>query len=188
MYLWLKPQLAQEIAAYARAAQPNECCGVILGMGEIAEQIIPIPNIANEPKYNYYMDEQSLLKALYQAEQAEQAEQAQLEVIGFYHSHPRTDPIPSATDKQLATYPDVAYVIAGLRNGEAHLAAWSIKPYQVMPIQLIISADKPVFDSQSSRLTIVQKRAIIASAIIAFIFMLVLSLSLLPPAPIIPLH
>ncbi len=180
MHLWLKPVLAQEIVTYAREAQPNECCGVILGLKETGEQIIPIPNIASEPKYNYHMDEKALLKALYQAEHA------QLEIIGLYHSHPRTDPIPSPTDTQLANYPDVPYVIAGLRNGEAHLAAWSIRREQVKPIRLVISIDRPVIEN--TQLSIVQKRAIIASAIIAFIFMLVLSLSLLPPAPIIPLH
>jgi len=180
MHLWLKPTLAQEIVAYAREAQPNECCGVILGVGETAEHIIPIANIADEPKYNYHMYEKSLLKAFYQAEHM------QLEVIGFYHSHPRTDPVPSPTDTRLASYPDVAYVIAGLKDGQARLAAWSIKPEQVKPIKLVISAEKPVIEA--TKLSIVQKRAIIASAIIAFIFMLVLSLSLLPPAPIIPLH
>jgi proteasome lid subunit RPN8/RPN11 len=180
MYIWLKPALAQEIATYAREAQPNECCGVILGVGETAEKIIPIANIASEPKYNYHMDENGLLKALYQAEHT------QLEIIGFYHSHPRTEPTPSPTDARLANYPDVAYVIVGLRNGVAHLAAWSIKRDQVKPIEVIVSEDKPVIET--AHLSIVQKRAIIASAIIAFIFMLVLSLSLLPPAPIIPVH
>jgi len=180
MHLWLKPALAQEIVGYAREAQPNECCGVIFGTGETAVQIISIPNIASEPKYNYHMDENALAKALYQAEHS------QLEVIGFYHSHPRTEPIPSPVDTRLANYPDVAYVIVGLKNGEAHLAAWSIKRDQVMPIELVVSANKPIIENK--QLSIVQKRAIIASAIIAFIFMLVLSLSLLPPAPIIPLH
>lgn len=180
MHLWLKPALAQEIVTYAREAQPDECCGVILGVGETAEVIIPISNIASEPKYNYQMDEKILLKALYQAEHM------QLEVIGFYHSHPRTEPIPSPTDVRLANYPNAAYVIVGLRNGEAHLAAWSIKRDQVKPIELIVSENKPIIENR--QLTIVQKRAIIASAIIAFIFMLILSLSLLPPAPIIPLR
>ncbi len=180
MYFWLKPTLAEEIVAYARKEQPNECCGVILGHGGIAERIIPIRNLAKEPKYNYHMDDQSLIKVLYQAERE------QLEVVGFYHSHPRTDPIPSPTDTKLANYPDVAYVIAGLKHGEAHLAAWSIVRGQVKPIKLVVSSEKPVIETL--QLSIVQKRAIIASAIIAFMFMLVLSLSLLPPAPIIPLH
>ena len=180
MHLWLKPEQAQELAAYAREAQPNECCGVILGTKNVAEQVIPLPNIASEPQYNYHMDDKALLKVFYEAERS------QREIIGFYHSHPRTEPIPSPTDTKLANYPDTAYVIVGLRNGEARLAAWSIKRNQVAPIKLIVSADKPVIEN--NQLSIVQKRAIIASAIIAFIFMLVLSLSLLPPAPIIPLH
>lgn len=180
MHLWLKPALAQEIVHYAREALPNECCGVILGVKGTAEQIVPIPNSASEPLYNYHMDDKALLKVLYQAEHYQQ------EVIGFYHSHPRTDPIPSLTDTQLAHYPDVAYVIVGLRNGEARLAAWLIKREQVSPIKLVVSATKPV--EENTQLSIVQQRAVIASAIIAFIFMLVLSLSLLPPAPIIPLR
>jgi len=180
MHLWLKPALAQEIVAHARAAQPNECCGVILGHRGTGNQIVPIPNVASAPMYNYQMEEQSLLKVLYQAERE------QLEVIGFYHSHPRTDPIPSPTDTKLANYPDVAHVIAGLKNGNAHLAVWSIKRERVKPIKLIVSAERPVIEA--TQLSIIQKRVVIASAIIAFIFMLVLSLSLLPPAPIIPLH
>ena len=160
MHLWLKPEQAQELATYARKAQPNECCGVILGTKNAVEQVIPLPNVASEPKYNYHIDEKALLKVLYEAERSQQ------EIVGFYHSHPRTEPIPSATDTKLATYPDTAYVIVGLWNGEARLAAWSIKRNQVAPIKLIISADKPVIES--AQLTIVQKRAIIASAIIAF--------------------
>ena len=180
MHLWLKPALAQEMVRYAREAQPNECCGVILGTKLVVEQIVQVPNIADDPLHHFQMDNQALVKVLYQAEHA------QLEVVGFYHSHPRTDPIPSPTDVHLAHYPDAATVIVSLRNGEAHLAAWSIQSHQVAPIKLIVSENEPVIEN--SQLSIVQKRAIIASAIIAFIFMLVLSLSLLPPAPLIPLH
>ena len=180
MHLWLKPALAQEMVAYAREAQPNECCGVILGFGETAEQIISIANIASKPMYNFQMDEKALLKVMYLAEHSNR------EIIGFYHSHPRSEPIPSPTDIRLAYYPDAATIIVSLQNGEVRLAGWSIKQNQVAPVKLIIADDKPVIEN--TQLSIVQKRAIIASAIIAFIFMLVLSLSLLPPAPIIPIH
>lgn len=180
MQLWLKPALAQSIIEHARKEQPNECCGVIIGNGIAAERVVHIANVADEPQHHYRMDDQALLQAMFEAQRQN------LEVTGFYHSHPKSDPIPSQTDIQLASYPDTTYVIASLKNGEGRLAAWSIKRDRVAPIELIVSAEKP--KQEAAQLTIIQKRAIIASAIIAFIFMLVLSLSLLPPAPVIPLH
>ena len=41
-----------------------------------------------------------------------------LDVIGFYHSHPHSAPVPSATDVAEAAYPNHLYLIVGL-NGEA---------------------------------------------------------------------
>ncbi len=180
MQLWLKPELAQSIIEHARKTQPSECCGVIIGEGIRVEQIVPVPNVANDPEHHYHMDDKTLLEMMFQTQRQN------LEVIGFYHSHPRTDPIPSQEDVLHAHYPDMAYVIASLKGGEARLSAWSIKRDRVAPIELVISADKPATEAKA--LSIIQKRAIIASAIIAFIFMLVLSLSLLPPAPIIPIR
>ena len=180
MQLWLKPELAQSIIEHTRKTQPNECCGVIIGDGIRVEQTVAIPNVADDPEHHYHMEEKALLEVMFQTQRQN------LEVIGFYHSHPRTEPIPSQTDIHLATYPDMAYIIASLKGGEARLSAWSIKRDRVAPIELVISADKPA--EEAAKLSIIQKRAIIASAIIAFIFMLVLSLSLLPPAPIIPIR
>lgn len=180
MQLWLKPELATAIIEHARKTLPHECCGVIIGVGDTAESVVPLPNIAVDPEHNYHIDDKALLEVLFQTQRQN------LDIVGFYHSHPKTDPVPSQTDVHLATYPDAAYVIASLRGGEARLSAWSIQQHRVTAIELIVSPEKP--PQEAASLTIVQKRAIIASAIIAFIFMLVLSLSLLPPAPIIPIH
>jgi proteasome lid subunit RPN8/RPN11 len=180
MQLWLKPELAQSIIEQAQQAQPNECCGVIVGEGIRAEQIVAIANIADDPAHHYRMDDKALLKVMFQTQRQN------LEVIGFYHSHPRSAPIPSQEDIHHAHYPDTAYVIASLKGGEAQLSAWAIKRDHVTLIDLVVSVEKPA--PKIASLSIIQKRAIIASAIIAFIFMLVLSLSLLPPAPIIPIR
>jgi proteasome lid subunit RPN8/RPN11 len=34
-------------------------------------------------------------------------------VLGFYHSHPRTAPVPSSYDVERAYYPDAIYAIVG---------------------------------------------------------------------------
>ncbi len=41
-----------------------------------------------------------------------------LDVVGFYHSHPHSAPVPSETDLAEATYPNHLYAIVGLK-GEA---------------------------------------------------------------------
>ena len=38
----------------------------------------------------------------------------ELEVGAIYHSHTRTEPVPSQTDINLAFYPEATYIIVGL--------------------------------------------------------------------------
>jgi len=38
-----------------------------------------------------------------------------LELLAIYHSHPRTEAYPSATDIRLAYYPDSSYLIISLK-------------------------------------------------------------------------
>lgn len=51
------------------------------------------------------------------------------EVVGFYHSHPASDPIPSILDRTyMALWPDAIWVIVGVEVdmvGEA-IRAWSL--------------------------------------------------------------
>ncbi len=178
MQLWLKPVLAQTLVEHAKRSIPNECCGVIIGVGIEGQEVVPVPNIAMKQDTHYRMDDQILSDIFFRARRENR------EIIGFYHSHPNSEPIPSQTDVQFAAYPDTAYVIASIRGGEARLAAWSIKDHEVKPIELVISTERPM--PEDAPLLMVQKRAIVAALIISVVFMLLLSLSLLPPAPIIP--
>ena len=177
MRLWLTPAQADSIAQYALDARPQEACGLIAGIGERASQIIPITNAANEPNHHFRLDDRQFTTAMFEIERAG------LSLIGLYHSHPATDPIPSQTDIHQAAYPDTAYLIVGLRSGEARLAAWEIRAAEVNPADLYVGTDMPI--PQTPALSRAEKTAIILAALIAFVFMLVLSLSLLPPAPII---
>lgn len=179
MQLWLKPALAQSIVEHAKRSIPNECCGVIIGVGIEGQEVVPVPNIAPKADQHYRMDDQTLIDLFFRAQRENR------EIVGFYHSHPNSAPIPSRTDVQFAAYPDIPYMIVGLRNGEAELSAWSIQPHAVKRVEVIVAKSKP--PPEEAPLSIVHKRAIIAAVVIATAFMLILSLSLLPPAPIIPM-
>lgn len=175
MHLWLSRDHAQTIADHALAEKPREACGVVFGSNDRASQVIPLTNIAADPNHNYRIDDQALAEAFFRAQREGQS------IVAFYHSHPVGDPIPSPVDVQQANYPTTPYLIVGLRN-EPRFAAWLIQSHQVTPVDLYIGTEPP---PNSPSLSQAQKTAIIVAAVIAFAFMIILSLSLLPPAPVI---
>lgn len=179
MYVCLTEQQAQAIIDHARADYPNEACGVIAGHGQQASEIISLPNIAADPRRNYRFDDRRFTETLFALEKRG------LSLIGFYHSHPDTDPLPSSSDIQQATYSNTAYIIVSLRNNDPRMTAWHINYGSVLPLELYIGADCPKLPADDS-LSPAQRNAIIIGAVVAFLFMLILSVTLLPPAPIIP--
>lgn len=175
--IWLTPEQAQALIDHAHAEAPCEACGLIAGRGQRAAAIIPITNAAADPLHAYYFDERQFAAALMGLEARGQ------ELIAFYHSHPRSAPIPSATDIRQAHYPDTPYLIIGLKDGHADIAGWLMHYGQVSPVTIHVGGDPPPEQPTFSQ---AQKIAILMGALIAFAVMIVVSLSLLPPAPPIP--
>lgn len=178
MTLWLPPPLAQQLAHIAQKAAPQEACGVVLGHGNHITQIVQIVNGAANPERAYYIEEHALSSALFQAERD------RLDLIGFFHSHPRGDAIPSPTDVREATYPNEAYFIVGL-SGEPRITAWRLHGGMAEAIPLHISAAPPApipADVQPST----ERMAVLISAVIAVLIVLLIAFTLLPPAPPIP--
>ncbi len=93
------------MAAHAREARPEECCGILVGRaGEIVDAIRS-PNRADDPLRRYLLDPAVHIGA------RRDARSAGLAVLGFYHSHPDSPPTPSATDRENASYEDHLYAI-----------------------------------------------------------------------------
>lgn len=176
--LWLTPEQARQIARHALDETPREACGLIGGVGSRAVQVIATPNVADQPETRYEVDPAALVQALavFQA--------SGLDLIGFYHSHPKDPPAPSASDIALAYYPNNAYVIVSLRSGEPELAAWQIAQGSAERVPLHLDGVPPPDDN--APMTSSQKVAIIVSALLAVAAFLAIALSLLPPAPRIP--
>jgi proteasome lid subunit RPN8/RPN11 len=62
----------------------------------------------------------------------------ELELGAIYHSHPRSEPVPSQTDINLAFYPDTEYIIVGLKGGEPDVHAFTIRAEQVSEAELVV--------------------------------------------------
>lgn len=179
-YLWLTHEQVTQLADHASAESPREACGILGGVGGQVRQIIPARNIATDPLHYYRLDDAVLVAAL------RQFESAGIDLVGFYHSHPGGEPIPSQTDIRQATYPDCAWLIVGLRADAAQLGAWQMRYGQVDALPLHVGSAPPPASDERQPFSRAQLTALILSALLAFAFMLALSVYLLPPAPEIP--
>jgi proteasome lid subunit RPN8/RPN11 len=101
------------LVAHALEEAPNECCGLIgLFDGALhfplrATNCAPLPELAYEIEGREQWELENAL-ALYG-----------LEVGAIYHSHTRADARPSTSDVELARYPELLYVIVGVRDPHA---------------------------------------------------------------------
>ena len=96
------------VVAHAREASPAECCGLLLGTGNLVVAAAPARNIATDPTRRFEIDPQDHVDA------RRDARGRGLAVLGFYHSHPRSPALPSPTDLAEASYPDHLYLIVSL--------------------------------------------------------------------------
>ena len=101
----------QRIAEGARQSYPHECCGILLGKNapdgkfEVME-IRALPNrIQGEGRRTHFEADPLFL---YQVER--EIEGSGLEIVGFYHSHPDYEAVPSREDAENMV-PGLVYVI-----------------------------------------------------------------------------
>jgi proteasome lid subunit RPN8/RPN11 len=178
-YLRLTHEHAHALIRHAQASYPAEACGLIGGQANTACMVIPVANVAANPQTQYQMTPNELLQGL------KTLEAAGLDLIGIYHSHPKSDPIPSQIDIQMAEihYPQAAQVIISLKHQHPRLKAWQIQPGQIAALDIIIGkAAVAIPDNHLSR---AQQIAILLAASVSLLLMLSISLALLPPAPIL---
>jgi len=114
--------LVEEMFGHARAAAPEECCGLVGGRGAEAQSVYPLRNVAADARTAYEAAPADLFAA--RRLMRERGER----LLAIYHSHPRSEePRPSPADVRLAFYPEAVYFIIGFtRGGEGVLGAFRI--------------------------------------------------------------
>ena len=95
--------MVQAMIDDARAAYPNEACGLILGDAVASEdgqalRFVPTRNAAASP-YRYEIHPDDLYRLSVAADDADEV------FWGIVHSHTHTQAVPSPTDVGLAFYP-----------------------------------------------------------------------------------
>jgi len=139
----LPAAIRDAIAAAARAAVPNETCGIVIGDRPAAEggralRWAPVRNALASP-YRYAIDPDDLLRLTIEVDDADQVFWA------IVHSHVASAARPSPTDVRESHYPDSLYLLASLDPAEADpatgaesLRAWRIVAGTVHEVELRI--------------------------------------------------
>jgi proteasome lid subunit RPN8/RPN11 len=113
----------------ALEAYPEECCGVLVGrmgaqgpsFGRVHEVAVAQNRATDRRQERYVIDPELLLRVL------KGARERDLEVVGYYHSHPDHGANPGQFDLE-AAWPDVCYVILAV-DGErvTEVRCWRLR-------------------------------------------------------------
>jgi [CysO sulfur-carrier protein]-S-L-cysteine hydrolase len=107
------PQAMRDaIIAHAIREAPRECCGILSGQNGAPLQVHETRNIA-EGNRLYEIDPRQLIDLEFHL-----LPEHGSEIIAIYHSHPDSPAYPSATDIELAFWPDAVYLICSLAERE----------------------------------------------------------------------
>jgi proteasome lid subunit RPN8/RPN11 len=124
----LRPEHLDAIRQHGEADYPHECCGLLIGRidAQCAKTVVLTAPISNareeEAKRNRFLIKPEELLA---GERL--ARQKQLDIVGFYHSHPDHPAIASQFDLDHA-WPMYSYVIVSVNQGRAcNVLSWELK-------------------------------------------------------------
>jgi proteasome lid subunit RPN8/RPN11 len=117
-------QLLESIRQHGVRDYPYECCGLLLGRFEAAAKFVletyPISNAREESakRNRFLIQPEELMRG------ERYARSKELEVVGFYHSHPDSPARPSQYDLEHA-WPTYSYIIVSTsEGGSGDLYSW----------------------------------------------------------------
>jgi len=108
------------IVAHARETTPAECCGLLLGHDAEITEAVRTRNVAGQERSRFVIDAKDHIDG------RREARRRGLEVVGFYHSHPRSPADPSETDRAEASYPGHLYLIVSLAGVAPDIAMFRL--------------------------------------------------------------
>lgn len=116
--LLIAPKFLQTLHRHAEATYPEECCGFLIGRSlpdepatVLVERVLAAHNDREDSRHNRFVIGPQMVLAAHK-----QARAQQLDVLGYYHSHPDAPARPSELDREHA-WPDLSYLIVSVREG-----------------------------------------------------------------------
>ena len=114
------------IHEHAKESYPEECAGALIGM-DTGEIKIVVDVWPTENTYEGERERRFLIEPLQIKKFEEQAQERDIDLLGFYHSHPDHPAEPSEYDREHA-WPYYSYVIASVgKDGVKEMRSWVLK-------------------------------------------------------------
>lgn len=129
--LMIPENVYQRMINHCMEERPLEACGLLVGEAGLVTAGYATDNQHRSPVI-YKVDDLQLLEVDREIRNDRQ------EIIAIYHSHVNTEPVPSRTDIEQATWPEAFYVIVSLKERRPKVRAWRIVDRQVTEHQIMV--------------------------------------------------
>jgi proteasome lid subunit RPN8/RPN11 len=119
----MRPEHLERIRSHGESTYPHECCGVLLGTFEDSDKCVQeIRELGNEREDSRHNRFLITPETLFRCER--EAQLLNLDIVGFYHSHPDAPARPSEYDREHA-WPTYSYVIVSVRDRSSRdITSW----------------------------------------------------------------
>lgn len=124
-------------------ALPMEACGILASSEDalrdedpyIIDTVIPITNKHIDPTHSFTFDPAEWTSAYYAMQKNRQ------KLVGLFHSHPRTEAIPSSSDSEgFLPASELSYWIVSLRSSETpHVQPYRRSEGAFIPMELVLT-------------------------------------------------
>ena len=119
------------IRAHAAREAPNECCGLLTGVSGRIDEAVPARNVLQSAtRYEIDPAEHIALNRRLRG--------TGRSIVGAYHSHPQSAPVPSPRDVAEARYPEFIWLIVSLAGERPECRAFRIEGGRVQELPLVV--------------------------------------------------
>lgn len=129
-------KITNQLLHLAQISPEIEVCGLIGGKNGLPRSCYPVKNTAAHPQQRFQLDPAQQISAM--VKMRDQGE----ELFAIYHSHPGAPATPSASDLELASYPETLYLIISLNTkGILEMRGYKIAHNAAQEITLSLTTD-----------------------------------------------
>jgi proteasome lid subunit RPN8/RPN11 len=121
MALKISKAMWNELREHGEETYPHECCGVLIGEhrddgNKVVSKVVRCGNTRSDSPQNRYQIAPAEIAKIQRNAMLEE-----LDIVGFYHSHPDHPARWSPTDLAEAHWTECSYVITSVERGQAVL-------------------------------------------------------------------
>jgi proteasome lid subunit RPN8/RPN11 len=126
-----------EVVAHARAALPNEGCGILAGRDGRVDRFYPAESSNPSPVF-FTLEGAELMRIFTAIGEAYGLDDPEDAMLAIYHSHVSSPAFPSRSDVERAMWPDSAYLIVSLGVDPPEVKAYDIAEGRISRREVVV--------------------------------------------------